>query len=417
MAKGAKDAYDNNQHAYYSMRLKHAGMFELIEGWPNAVEIYLDSIPKVEDLVKFHSDEYQTIQNFNKRIAAVSNASNTVEEVEEDEERKSRVINKMAVVNKWQILLHQFYFYCAGAYHSQNLEDLEIMYYSKAADIRRLLLEKQSAKVDLSMQELDKAGLRVIACSEYNVGERAFEEDILKFKAYADEEMDDDEVFDESDKRERDGDKNLIQNLKRIGAILDKQYEKILYLRSKILDILKRKLIDSSDGQEEATGDEYEDSLSEQEMCQVYISAYQALLQDRKFIIKGTVASIADIMESNDNGEFISDKAKEVERVEKNFRKYLKSPGFHVECLKDVESFLRSLKFTMRSHESEPEFSILTTNHEWLKTQLSIQLKLVDDLDVDIKKIGQLFNSRIAYYKSLQQISDTLLVSYDSKNK
>lgn len=397
MAKEARDNYDNNQHAYFVLRLKHGGMFEVLQEWDNAIAIYTDTIPKVEALVKFHAEEVQTMQSNNKRAW----------DAEEEEENKNRLSVLVNNYHRWNLLLHQFYFYLAGIYHTINSEELEVLYYKKAADIRRFLLEKQTLKVETSVQELHKAGEHVIPSEKYEVGEREFDEDLLKYKAYYDDRGQVEYGF----RRERDGDMNMITNLKQTGVILDRQYAKILYLRKKSLELLTKKLIDNDD-QEDATGEEYDNSLSEQEMVQVYISAYEALLQDRKFIIKGVVASLAEMVDSDENGEYVSDKAKEIESIEKSFRKALKEPGFKIECLKDLEFFLRTLKNSMmRKHESKPEYKILAENYEWLKSQILIQSKLIDDLDLDVRKLNQLFNSRIAYYKSLQIISDTLLVS------
>lgn len=409
MAKNAKDAYDTDQYTYFTLKLRHGGMFELLEDWSKAVNMYTESIPEVEALVDFHNQEYKSMLNQHEKTTAAAKSQGTKVESEEEEEKKSSLSSKIYFLIKWRILLNRYYFYLAGVHHALNHEDLEIFYYEKSASVRRILLEKQLAKVESSLQELKKAGSNIVVKDDYNVGPCIVELDLLKFKEYADEESDDEE-FEAGDKRERDGDMNMIQNLRKIGVILDKQYEKILYLRSKTMDILNKSLVDNDNDQEDATGDEYENSLSEQEMCQVYISAYQALLQDRKYIIRGTVAQITDMIGHNSNNEFVSDKAKQVELIEMNFRRQLRSPGFHIETLKDIDFFLKTLKSTMRQQESEPEFNALISYIEWLKIKYSIQSKLVEDLDTDLRKINQLFNSRIAYYKHLQQISDTLMV-------
>lgn len=400
MAKNAKDTYDSDQHTYFTLKLRHGGMFELLQDWQKAVDVYTQNIPKVEDLVDFHIREVKSTLNQDEKTIK--------EEAEEDEERKSSVSHKTNNLFKWRTLLNRYYFYLAGVYHALNSEDLEILYYDKSAGVRRALLEKHLAKVEFSLQELQKGAARISLKDVYNVGPRTIELDLLKFKEYADEDSEDEEL-EASDRRERAGDMNMIQNLRKVGAILDKQYEKIIYLRSKTMEILTKSLVDNDNSQEDATGDEYENSLSEQEMCQVYISAYQALLQDRKYIIRGTVVPIADMIGHSDNNEVVSDKAKQVQQVEMNFRRQLRSPGFHIESFKDIEFFLRTLRGTMREQESEPEFEALMSNLEWLRTKFSVQSKLIEDLDTDFKKLNQLFNSRIAYYKHLQQISDTLI--------
>lgn len=410
MAKNAKDTYDNDQHTYFTLKLRHGGMFELLRDWQKAVQMYTENIPKVEALVDFHNREVKSMLNQDEKATTASKSQITKEEAEEEEERKSSVSHKTNNLFKWRTLLNRYYFYLAGVYHALNSEDLEILYYDKSAGVRRALLEKHLAKVEFSLQELQKGAARISLKHDYNVGPRVIELDLLKFKDYADEDSEDEEL-EASDRRERAGDMNMIQNLRKVGVILDRQYEKILYLRRKTMEILNKSLVDDDNSQENATGDEYENSLSEQEMCQVYLSAYQALLQDRKYIIRGTVVPIADMIGHTDNNEVVSDEAKQVQQVEMNFRRQLRSPGFHIESFKDIEFFLRTLRGTMREQESEPEFEALMSNLEWLKTKFSVQSKLIEDLDNDFKKLNQLFNSRIAYYKHLQQISDTLIVS------
>lgn len=408
MARGARNTYDNNQYAYYSTKLKHGGMYEVLQDWKNAAAIYLTYIPEVKVLVHFHAEQVQKIQDNNK--TSLTNDTSAKEE-EEEKDAASAASN---VYHRWNILLHQYYFYLAGVCHQLNLQEDEGMYYSQASDIRRLLLEKHITKVEITLQELKRTGLRVTPTSEYYVGARSFDEDLLKFKVYTDEEIENKDAEGEEeygDKKERDRDINMLKNLKEIGVILDKQYEKMLYLRKQTIELLTKPLIDNSAASEDATGDEYEDSLSEQATCQVYIAAYQGILQDRKFIIKGSLITATESVESNSNDEFVSDKSKQIEVMENNFRKSLKSPGFVIECIKDLDFFLKTLKNSMRKNESDQECRVLTDNHQWLKLKIPAQYKLIDDLDLDIKKLTQLFNNRIAFYKSLQTISDTLLVN------
>lgn len=397
MARDAKTKYTAKQLAYYTMQLRHAGMYEVMELWQNAADIYLENLPPVEALVKLLVEEMETIQSEKKVSKGIA---------EDEEEKKKNLLSILALTtNRWSLLLHQYCFYLGGIFHALGKEELERMYYQQAADVRRSLLEKHATKVQSALRELNSAGVNIKLNEGDQLGRREVDEQILKFKNH--EEKEDAEEEDEVDPRNEDI--TMVKNLKQIGEILDTQYAKMTYLREKAIAILSKPLVDS-DSSEDVTGDEYENSVNDQAMCQVYISAYQALLQDRKFIVKGVVTSLFDSPSSD--YEVMSSEAKEVEAVESKFRKSLRSPGFQVQCLKDIEFFLRNLRGCIKKNNSSELAMMVYENHDWIKSILPRESKMVDYLEQDIKKLSQLFNNRIAYYKSLQTISDTLLVSY-----
>lgn len=286
MKEAAAHRLDSNQHALYSLRLKRGGMYEVQKDWQNALASYTHSVPSVEKLVELHTKQVE----MKKKDEAESAANSAI------------------ALNKWQLLLHMYYFYMAGVYHTTGAQELEDLYYTKAGDIRRVLLRISTNKVLANLDELKQTSDQIRARKEYVMGARSFDDTLINELT-----LDDDEIKRETseygERSNKTADLDALENVKHIGTILDRQFEKILYLRGKVLPILEKSLVDTKDDTAEATGDEYQDSLNDQELCQVYISAYEALLRDRKFIVKGITATLYDMLADNNvnNGAFVSE--------------------------------------------------------------------------------------------------------------
>ncbi|KAL7316270.1 hypothetical protein PS15m_005389 [Mucor circinelloides] len=391
MAKTAKISLDHNQYGFFQLKLNKAGMYEVMKELEKAVETYIEHIPAVEALLKARCED---TRRYHIKAKELEDAGLSVGDTLDATESKGHI--------KWQTLLHRYYFYVASVYHTLENEAKENEFYTKAGDIRRDLLESYTERVDTHTQEMRRAAKSINNSPEYHYGTRHFALDMSGPGEIANMEYDD----------HKQEDFNVLENVKGVGHILDQQLAKILYLREKIVPMLTKSLVDA-DKNAEATGEEYDNSLDQQEMCQIYLSAYKGLLQDRKFIINGTTVTLDTVaLDSEDPTQdkpTQSDKAKKAEAAEKAFRNQLMSPAnYKVECLRDVEVELRDLKrkLTVNRRINVP---ILNEEQSYLKSQLPIQAKLVDNLDNDLKKLTQLFNSRIAYYKYLQTISDTLL--------
>ncbi|KAI8971976.1 SNF2 family N-terminal domain-containing protein [Mycotypha africana] len=433
MGKSAKTALDDNQYSYYKMQLKYGGMFELLKQFDRAAKVYLKYIPSVQEIVKDNIKEladHCKLKNQEKGREYAEGTSSLVTLRDADNEEKEIKDDRVSVLlsqrlSKWRMLLHQYYFFLAGVYHAIENQEQEDYYYSEASAIRRQLLEPNALNVKTYTEEMLKAAARIEANDELKCGSRSISFDFLQKISYDDDEdSDDDEPFDivkdqlKNDEpnnfregSQRKADLNLLWNVKYIGGQLDDQLEKILFLRSKIIPILSKPLVDN-DANDEVTGNEYEESLEQQELCEIYLSAYQNLLKDRRFIVKGIVAPLSDLSDSDwDNGEFVSERGRRIEANEKSFRKQIMFPGtFHIECLKDIEVSLRGLRRKIAEYPDMHEIEdLLKKEHDHIRSHIPLQTKLIDLLDTDFRRISQLFNGRIAYYKYLQAISDTLV--------
>lgn len=273
MKEAAAYRLDGNQYALYYLRLKRGGMYEIQKDWEQALSSYTDNVSSVEELVKFHVQQVGL-----KKHDESENTSNAT-----------------IVLNKWQLLLHMYYFYMAGVYHTSGAQDLEDLYYTKASDLRRVLLSNSANKVLAHLAELKQASDLVCDRKEYRAGSRSVDDSFIN------------ELM-QSDDKGQTANFSVLENVKLLGTILDRQFEKILYLRGKVMSILEKSLVDTKDDTIEATGDEYQDSLNDQEFCQVYISAYEALFSDRKYIVKGISGTLYYMLSDNNtnNGAFVS---------------------------------------------------------------------------------------------------------------
>jgi E3 ubiquitin-protein ligase SHPRH len=287
MKEAAAHRLDGNQYALYFLRLKRGGMYEVLKDWQNALASYTNNVPFVEELVDFHMKQVEL-----KKQGEEGNASNAA-----------------MTLNRWQLLLHMYYFYMAGVYHTTGAQESEDLYYTKAADLRRALLRISTSKVLAHLDELKQTSDQICAHKRYVMGSRLLDNSLINELTHDDHAIVDGEIPEHGERLGKADDLNVLENVKHIGTILDRQFEKILYLRKKILPILEKSLVDTKDDTAEATGDEYQDSLNDQEFCQVYISAYEALLRDRKFIVKGITATLYDTIADNDvnNGAFVSE--------------------------------------------------------------------------------------------------------------
>lgn len=397
MAKTAKVNLDHNQYGYYQLKLNKGGMYEVLKDLEKAIKVYAENVSTVEELAEAR---YKDSRKYYMKAKELEKAGKSVKDTLD--------ISESTIHVKWQTLLHRYYFYMASVYHSLGIEDKENAFYSKAGDIRRELLGSYTEKVKAHTVEMHRAAKHIKDSPDYHYGIRSFDLDLLQGVHATSE----DGSIEYGDRSQQEEDLNVLGNIKGVGHILDQQLAKIIYLRGKIMPILTKSLVDS-DKDAEATGEEYNNSLEQQEMCQIYLSAYKSLLQDRRFIINGTTVS-SDIAALDNDGESEQEetqnaKAKEIEKNEKAFRNQLMTPAsFRVECLKDLEVQLRDVKRKIKVSRKK-NVMILDEEQAHIRSKLPTQTKLIDYLDNDIKKLTQLFNSRIAYYKYLQSISDTLL--------
>lgn len=283
----------------------------------------------------------------------------------------------------------------------QRLEELEKTFYDQAKAIRKEMLQENHAKALKAMQKLKKDTGSVL---------------LPRIP-----------TLDMSGGIEN---RKLLEKMDNISELLDEQAGWIEKWRAKILDILTRPLVDQDDGID-ITGDEYEESTKVQDELPIYTLALRAMIADRhrlitgetNFLIEGDQQTPNEMKHKRSDGEVVY----AIKRAEKGKDH---DPKLTLELLnlrnkikpkKDDESLKHLL------HESRR----VATNLQWSAGQTSVQranveISMIEKLLKDIQQISKTqekalkllkteqeafrtcMNLRVAYYKQVQVISDTV---------
>ncbi|KAG1457233.1 hypothetical protein G6F56_006657 [Rhizopus delemar] len=342
MGRDAQDTLDDHQYAFYKSSLRLAGMHEVLELFESAVEIYTSALVPVLSLEQAHGKAVQRVENMRD---------------EGNENNLSSLKNKH---QRWLLLLHQFYFYAAGVSHVLKREAEEEAYYGQADALREKMLRKSVDRVESAIEEVNKSVQKGLNMKQHEAGSRHLNINLA--------------LLGDNGKHT----KNVIENVNKIGIVLDRQLKRMNDLKNKALPILTKSLAEKKE-KDAPTGDEYAVSLSEQELCQIYLDAYNELLKDRNFIVKGTTSSQSD--QERENDKFMSEEAKLVKKTETEFRSQITSlAGFRIESLKDTEQHLRILKGSSNLSDYVRD---LQNESVWIRELLLSQEDLLECLDND----------------------------------
>jgi E3 ubiquitin-protein ligase SHPRH len=172
------------------------------------------------------------------------------------------------------------------------------------------------------------------------------------------------------------------------------------------------------------TGEEYEDSTKTQDEVMAYVTALRAVVADRHDALTGqhniniqTEVKTALRIAKEGFGPFPE---KMLELLE--MRKQLKPPN-DMGSIRGIVGELRELASSLRpdaengSGRAQNELSIVEKNLTLVQKQLSEQMKLAAALDKEIGQCGILMNSRMDYYRQLQQVSDMVTKYEGPKNE
>ncbi|KAH9916397.1 SNF2 family N-terminal domain-containing protein [Epithele typhae] len=226
-----------------------------------------------------------------------------------------------------------------------------------------------------------------------------------------------------------------------IDDILNKQSALLWGWRQKLIALLTEPL--GANGQDGADGQEYNRSLETQGEAEAYLQAYAALLADRR----ETLTSERTLLAAHDEREVKVRKTKaarkaktfatsfhaleteeRLERLEENDvlpehelllkqlqdeRKALLEQGNPERAIKSVMVDLTNA--ALRAQKQEVEKTLIQEAAAQLRALLADQTlltrasdKLIERLNADLTHLRKAFNERIAYFRQLQEISDTV---------
>jgi E3 ubiquitin-protein ligase SHPRH len=297
---------------------------------------------------------------------------------------------------------HMAEFFCANAYFQiksneemikpdsadfRELEKLEVEGYERAKAIRQEMLKEIFRKSNRQMRKLSNK-----ASSQDFV-------EISEFRA-----------------RHPGGieSRTISERLEMLATILDAEANQLDEWREHTIQVLLKPLVDEDEGLE-LTGDEYEQSTKTQDEVVVYVQALRALIEDRHDILMGQENALVKneiktaLKFAKEGGGQFPEKVIELLEV----REKLKPPK-DASSIRGIISDLRTLATDLKveaengSARAAKELVLVEQQRKLVQKQFSEQSKIVVGLRQEVEAFTTLMNSRVEYYRQLQQISDSV---------
>ncbi|CAK7267009.1 hypothetical protein SEPCBS119000_002323 [Sporothrix epigloea] len=317
-------------------------------------------------------------------------------------------------------ILHKAEFFCANGMYQvktneewtkpdseefRQLEKLETEAYERAKVVRReILLETRSRAMQLMADLAGKAGKQGFV--EIPEAEFAKPEGI-------------------------EG-RRIGEELDRLAEILSAQAAQMDEWREAVIQLLLKDLVDDDEDSMsgkvvEITGDEYEDSTKVQDEIQAYIIILKAAISDRNMLLTGQVPSGLALYEErqalrmakqNDGPapqlmlRLFAERRSTLPKSRSGSSDAVRSLRAVIIDLRDIASRLRSQHITgaslnnITSQRAQAELECVTRQLSSAQSEQTRQLKVSVALEKEAKKIGNAMNTRIAYYRQLQAVSD-----------
>ncbi|GAM83429.1 hypothetical protein ANO11243_014170 [Dothideomycetidae sp. 11243] len=215
----------------------------------------------------------------------------------------------------------------------------------------------------------------------------------------------------------------VLEKADKLSAILERQTSLLVKWRSKVGELLQKRLVDVEE--EEITGEEYETSTKQQDEMYIYFDAYRAVVSDRSTCITGQINTLVNHeMDQLVTESRRADHDDELEKREPpETRQFLRKILAERKAIKQKDDDLISLRGLM--HEARTvESSLQWLGNRSARSQAEIALlhrlmshlqKLTDacnEVQPQLVKDQELFkaamNQRLEFYRQLQQISDAV---------
>ncbi|KAL3428315.1 SNF2 family domain-containing protein [Phlyctema vagabunda] len=209
--------------------------------------------------------------------------------------------------------------------------------------------------------------------------------------------------------------RRIMERLEELRIALDAQADQLDKWREQTIQFLLQSLVDEDDGLE-LTGEEYENSTRTQDEVMVYVQVLRATVTDRLAALNGhenklTEQDVKVALRLAKDGEGAFPQ-KTLELL--GTRAEIKPPK-ELGSLRGVVSELRTLATSLRleaengSNRSQNELSIVETQLKTVQKQFSEQTKSALALEKELELFTAVSNSRIEYYRQLQEVSDMVI--------
>ena len=208
--------------------------------------------------------------------------------------------------------------------------------------------------------------------------------------------------------------RRIIEQLELLASSLDTQANTLDEWRERTVQLLLRPLVDEDEGLE-VTGEEYEESTKNQDEIFCYVQALRAIISDRHDSLTGQENKLIHFetktalrMAKEGEGAYPE---KILELLE--LREELKTPK-EMGSVRGIVAELRALATSMRpdggngSARVLAEISIVENQLAKTQKQLSQQTKVTGALEKELELFTNVMNTRLEYYRQLQQVSDSV---------
>jgi E3 ubiquitin-protein ligase SHPRH len=212
-----------------------------------------------------------------------------------------------------------------------------------------------------------------------------------------------------------------MEKLDSLATALDAQANILDEWREKTVQFLLRPLVDEDEGIE-ITGDEYEDSTKTQDEVMVYVQALRAVIADRHDALTGQENKLVEY-EIKTTLRFAKDGkgAFPEKTIELLCTRQQAKPTREMGSVRGTVSELRALATSLRPDtengniRAQNEYAIVDKQLKSIQKMLSEQTTTTTALEKEVELFTSVMNTRLEYYRQLQQVSD-MVAPYEGPN-
>jgi E3 ubiquitin-protein ligase SHPRH len=215
--------------------------------------------------------------------------------------------------------------------------------------------------------------------------------------------------------------RRIMEKLDLLATALDAQANILDEWREKTVQFLLRPLVDEDEGIE-ITGDEYEDSTKTQDEVMVYVQALRAVIADRHDALTGQENKLVEyeikttLRFAKDGEGAFPEKTNELLRTRQQAK-----PTREMGSVRGTVSELRALATSLRPDtengniRAQNEYAIVDKQLKSIQKMLSEQTTTTTALEKEVELFTSVMNTRLEYYRQLQQVSD-MVAPYEGPN-
>ena len=373
-----------------------------------ALGMYLEALRMADEIVADCRKELQkelTKLQESRQLLKGSAAIDSCDEDDEDESenrssRRGRLSSLRKMLRAALETQHVCTFFVATAYFNlreaetkgskeySRLEDLETKYYDSAQFIRKEILYGAHTRAD---QVLSQVAEKSKANSWTHVGKVPELDDLGGIE-----------------------NRKVLDCLDEVGERLNKMAECIAEWRGEVIKRLLKPLVDEDEG-EDVTGEEYENSTKVQDELLVYTTVLRAIISDRHAVVTGqpNFRTIHEIKEAVRHAKTGGGHSPELLLKLVAIREGSK-PATDDTSLRGAIGQLRALATDLQWKSQHPsdragaEFAIVERHLLAAQRISSDQMKQLAELEKEQELFHSAMNQRVAFYRHLQEISDTV---------